>query len=388
MVTVDSLKNKEVVVYGTGINAVKCISFLESQKIKIKYVLDGREGIGKFKNYSVCEPSEQKLNGKYIVVACAEKTYNEIKERLCNYQEFRDYVYYRWLNKKIIFLHGNCHMDIIEAYLSSSKKFQEMYAIYPTPRICTRESLDKDILADMDIWIHEDIQSKNVISYEVADEFLRPLMKENIVEIIIPHLYGLGAAFFPHAKDGNDKNIALLNGAYENGMFPLRDDVIDKCVDQNMNIEQICKYVYEDNIISWEYIIENFNFYIEKIREREMSWDIKILDFILENYKTKKLFYDIGHPTNIILEKVSADILKLLGISDQVSTDEKLDYHEVPIYPWICKVLGMEWKERLIRVNDKAIKCNDYMDIAEYIREYIWWCYPEMAEIEDVDKSK
>lgn len=375
MITVDFLRNREVVVYGTGINAVKCTCFLEGQGIRISYVVDGREGTGRFKNYPVYPPSSQTLAGKYIIVACAAGTYGEIKERLCDYREFEHYIYYGWLNKKIIFLHGNCHMDVIEDCLNSSKIFQKNFAIYPAPRVCTGKMIDETAIAYMDVWIHEDIRSDNIIGYKVSDEYLKQFVSDNIFEIIIPHLYGLGAGFFPYAKRINDKNTALLNGAYENGMFPFRDDVIVKCMEQDMSIDQICRYVYEDNIVPAEYIIKNFNKYMDRIRDREKSWDIKILDFILEHYKTKKLFYDIGHPTNAILEKVSVDILKFLGIQDEVFTDEKLDYHEVPVYPWVSKVLGMEWTEGLIRVDDKAIKCSDSMDIAEYVREYVWWCY-------------
>lgn len=375
MVSTGFLKNKEIVVYGTGINAVKCVGLLESRGITISYMVDGREGVGRFKNYLVHRPSEQTLAGKYIVIACAAETYGEIKQRLGSYKEFQNYIYYGWLDKTMVMLHGNCHMDIIESCLESSARFLENYAIYPTPRICTRKRMDEGILGEMDVWIHEDIQSRNAVGYEVSDEHLRQFMRKDVSEIIIPHLYGLGACLFPHAKERNDRNTPLLNGAYENGMFPLRDAVIDRCVEQDMCVEQICRYVYEDNIIPQEYILDNFNVYIEKIREREKSWDIKILDFILAHYKSEKLFYDIGHPTNIVLEKVSMDILQLLGVSDTVSADGQLDYHEVPIYPWIRKVLGMEWTEGLIRTDDKAIKRGDYMDVAEYVKEYIWWCY-------------
>ena len=65
------------------------------------------------------------------------------------------------------------------------------------------------------------------------------------------------------------------------------------------------------------------------------------------------------------------------SISDWISTDLRLDSNEIPIYPWIRKVLGMEWTEERIRVSSNAKKCSDYMDIKEYIREYIWWCHSE-----------
>lgn len=43
MVTWDSLKDKEIIVYGTGVNAAKCVYLLEINGIKIDYILDGRE---------------------------------------------------------------------------------------------------------------------------------------------------------------------------------------------------------------------------------------------------------------------------------------------------------------------------------------------------------
>lgn len=380
MVTWDSLKDKEIIVYGTGVNAAKCVYLLEINGIKIDYILDGREGVGKFKDYPVYMPSDERLDGKYIVVACSGGTYKAIKEHLHKYEEFKDFIYYNWLGKKIVFLHGNCHMDIIEAYLNSSVKFQREYAVYPAPRICMDIPVDTINLWNMDVWIHEDIRSDNQFGYEFSDDYLGKFMAESVFEIIVPNLYGLGGGFFPFANDWNNRNAALLNGADRVGMFPRRDALIEQCLEKNMSLEQIYSYVQGDEIFPGENILHNFNTYINKIQQREKNWDIKILDFILSHYKSEKLFYDSGHPTNVIFEKISADILQILGISDRISTDLRLDSNEIPIYPWICKVLGMEWTEERIRASSNAKKCSDYMDIKEYIREYIWWCHPKRDE--------
>ena len=45
MVTLEAIREKNIVVYGTGINAVKCIYFLEQAHISVEYLIDGREGI-------------------------------------------------------------------------------------------------------------------------------------------------------------------------------------------------------------------------------------------------------------------------------------------------------------------------------------------------------
>lgn len=384
MVTLNDIKNKEVVVYGTGGNAAKCVYELENNGIDIKYLLDGREGIGKFKDYPVYMPSDKWLKGKYIVAACASETYKVIQDRLHKYKEFKDYIYYNWVNKKMVFLHGNCHMDVIEAYLNSSERFQREYAVYPSPRVCMNIPVNTDVLENMDIWIHEDIRPDNRFGYEFSDKYLREFTAEKVHEIIVPHLYGLGGGFFPFAKDWNNRNTALLNGVNKVGMFPRRDALIEQCLEKNMGLQQIYNYIQENDIVPREYILENFDFYINKIQQREKEWDIKISDFILEHYRSEKLFYDDGHPTNVIFEKISADILQILDIPDRIFTDIRLDANEIPIYPWIRKVLGMEWTEQCIRTSKNANKCGDSMDIKEYIREYIWWCYPEKNERQEV----
>lgn len=376
MVTWEWLKNKKVVMYGTGINAVKCVRLLEKNGIKVEFVLDGKDGIGIFKSYPVYQPIVENLKEYYVVVASSYETYPIIKEKLRGLNEFESYIYYGWLDKKMVLLHGNCHMDVIEDFLNSSEAFSRNYAVYPTARICTKERTKEEVLKYMDVWIHEDIRKDNLFGYEFSDEYMKLNLPKDIKEIIMPHLYSLGAGFFPHAKEKNDKNAALLNGAYENGMFPFKDCIIEECVKRDMNAEEIYEYAMRDNIMPRKYIVDNFNEYIKKIERRESAWDIKILGFILEHYKKEKLFFDMGHPTNIVLKSVALKILEYLGIfGDLIETDVLLDYHEVPIYPWIRKVLGLEWDEDYIRNSKEAIKSSDTMDTAEYIREYIWWCY-------------
>lgn len=56
-------------------------------------------------------------------------------------------------------------------------------------------------------------------------------------------------------------------------------------------------------------------------------------------------------------------------------TDKRLDYHEVPVYPAIRKHLDLEWKEEKIRTSNDAKRIASEMDIEEYIKEYLFWCY-------------
>ena len=211
----------------------------------------------------------------------------------------------------------------------------------------------------------------------MSDEYIRAIFAGER-EIIIPHLFGLGQAFFPQSpeKGVNKCNAAIANGEDFNGMFPHADKVIDKCVEENMNVENIISFCKSSSALSTADILGNFKKYMDKIKDREKGWDIKIYNFILSNYKKEKLFYDKGHPTNIILKKISLDILFELGLQeDCICTDLKLDAYENPIYPIVAQCLELKWDEIEIRKSTYAKKMCVKMDFDEYIREYVQWSY-------------
>lgn len=322
------------------------------------------------------------MRGKdyYILVATSENTYSEISEQLhsLGFIEFKDYIYYKWIDKKMVLSSGNCHMIIVRDYLASSSEFMKEYAIYPYPLLIKQEKkhVDERIFGYFDLWIHEDIRVDNTFGYEASDQYIRGHLREGIREIIIPHLYGLGNGFWPGITVGNRLNSPISNGKDKSGMCFFADNVIDSCVEKGKSVTEIISYCHSDEIFDEKYILENFNMYLDKIRKRDKDWDIKIYDFIVQNYQKAKLFYDGGHPTNVVIKKICVDILYNLGIEDKgISTKQKLDRNEMPIYPMVRKVLGLKWEAQFIRCGRAGRKASDSMDFDEYIREYLWWCY-------------
>ncbi len=365
--------------FGTGLNGVKCAYYLQNKSINIAYCLNNNCRESEFCGYSVYEPDVERLSGVFVIVATNHRVYPEISKQLQEngLREFQDYIYYEWIFKKIVLLHGNCHMLVIESFLMSSEIFCDNYITYPNPLICynNEKKVEECVLKNCDIWIHEDIKPDNEFGYYLCDEYMRNYTKEDVVEIVIPHLFGLGKCFFPQS-DWNKHNKKIANGKDINGMFPHSDKVIDKCVEKGMDKKSILEFCMGETAIDQDEIRDNFELYMDKIKEREKKWDIKIVDFILENYKYKKLFYDKGHPTNDILGKISIEILEKLGINDKnIYSEECLDYHEEPVYPIVRKTLGLKWDDGFIRKSDIAKKACSRMDFKEYIEEYLWWCY-------------
>lgn len=370
---------EHIVILGTGIDALRCMNKLSYNNVEPpEYFIVNHCQQKDFAGYPVLECEKNNIDGKYILVSVKESTYCEVQKQLTamGLVEFRDFIFYEWMFKKLVLLHGNCHMDLVESYLRSSNKFNVKYSIYPNPRIClnTSKRIPIEVLENVDLWIHEDIQEANSYGYFLSDNYLKNYIEESAIEIVIPHLFGLGKMVFPYSNY-NKNNAHLSNNVDKNGMFPHADALIDECVERGLSVEKIVEYCMNENALGEREVIENFQLYMEKIHIREEKWDIKIYDFIKSNYRSCKLFYDMGHPTNIIFEFICRNILKMLGIEDSITTDKQLDEHEVPVYPTVKKYLHLEWQEEKIRKSTGAKRIADEMDIEEYIKEYLFWCY-------------
>ncbi len=379
MLSMDRKKCKKTVVFGTGLDAVKCIYHLQKREIEIAYCLNNNCKEEQFCGYPVYEPDQNHLKNVFLLVAVRSHVYPIISRQLQEngLLEFTDYIYYEWAYKKVVLLHGNCHMAIIRSFLLSSESFNRQYSVYPNPPIYEIKAgkIEKNVLENCDIWIHEDIRPDNDYSYFLSDEYMRNLCRADVTEIIIPHLFGLGKAFFPQSE-WNLRNRKIKNGEDANGMFPHADKVIDGCVEQGMDKEAIIEYCMSDQALSRNEIEENFKLYLDKMTIREQKWDIKIVDYILKNYKKRRLFYDMGHPTNEILGVISSAILDKLNIRNAcITANENLDVHEEPVYPIVKKVLHMDWDNGWIRKSVMGKKACSKMDFTEYIKEYLWWCH-------------
>jgi len=377
---IDIKKQREIVVYGTGLSSVKWAFEREENGGNIKYFLNSDSKIDTFCGKAVYSPDIRNVRNCYIVVVVSSvEIYMDVSRKLQQFglREFDDYIYYQWINKKIVLIHGNCHLRIAKGYLESSETFIKQYAIYPNPEIHKnkRGKIDESVIRNCDVLIHQAIRPQNPFGQKLSAEYLRKDKKPNALEIVVPNLYGLGKAFFPHSSV-NERNYLLKNGCDTGGMFPHADSVLDEGIRQGKTIEEIISFAKSEDAINKDVVLDNFNIYMEKIKERERDCDIKIYDYILAHYKYERLFYDMWHPTNLVIRKYAMEILQRLGITDEnIYFKDNLGAHEVPIYPVIKECLGLEWKDANMREGIDGKKLRDTMSLEEYIYEYLWWCY-------------
>lgn len=365
---------KDVYIWGVGLKALRfmCnsidetnfVAFIESEPINEKFV-----------KWNVLKFEEITFNkNSFIWIATGWKSYKEIKELLKRkgFVEFEDFANTDFYNKEIVIVHGNCHTSIIKKYLESSDIFKRKYAIYPTDpiQVIHEEEIEKNILKRCSVIFSQDIRKENPYGYKLGYEYIFSCANENCIKVVVPNLYGMGRMIFP--QSGANKNNPERKG-FPYGMFPAADRYIDTAYEKKGKDISFVDILEEPNI---EDVIHIKNIYLDKLHARQRKWSIDIESFILDNFQEKQLFYDYEHPTNIVLKEIASRLLNYIGICDNdICCESSLSSYETPIYPKVKDILHLKYNQDNIRKSEGAVKLKDVMDIKEYIREYLLWCY-------------
>jgi hypothetical protein len=214
---------------------------------------------------------------------------------------------------------------------------------------------------------------------EFGTDRLRDFLPAKCDCVQIPNLYELGYGFFPQnylfeaSPHFINKNNPPFKGD-ERGLFVHGDYVLDGMLDKSIN--EVVERVNRIDLIDREKILFMFDKYIEKIRDREKRWDIQIADYIMNEYKNKQMFNDFGHPSNNVIKKMSRNLLKYIGIEDDLKDFKmiyELDEYEDPIYPCVKEILGLKYQKKYLREQSDK-KLVEKMTFEEYVREYYYWC--------------
>lgn len=121
-----------------------------------------------------------------------------------------------------------------------------------------------------------------------------------------------------------------------------------------------------------------------EIELKEEDADIKISDWIRENYKSKKFFRDRAHLNNELIWEYTKRVLNKLGYpAKKINNIEEIDivsksgfyggtWNEVPIYPSVVKILGLNMIDESTKYcMVRAEKRIDYFTFKEYMYNYI-----------------
>ena len=385
---------KDVVIWGAAFEAEK-FECLYGTEYNVEFYID-RNANRTFHGKPVYTYDEKKdeLKVKKIIIASSEPIYREISSFLISegFKEFEDFMYVNHINKKLIILYGNCHMAIIGMYLKQQHEISNNYFIR-TYFIHSNQKPTNDELKYCDLLISQDIEEKNEFN-NIGLNYLKDRVRKSCKVIIVPNLYRINL-FWPQVtkRFDNENNLHLgedkiYEDDFDNLSYTARgpvrwmigwcDNYIEKCILNGDSVEQISCSIKSQEIFKKDDIINNFNNTINKLKEREKKCSISISDYILDNYKKVDLFYDPGHPTNILFKEKARRILCIMGVEnicfDEIS--ERMDSIEIFVYGCVKHALQLEYDKEYIRTYTyNGTLWNRAISLEEYIKQYKLWKY-------------
>ena len=387
------LRSNSIILHGTGMIGEKFYTKYHD-RYEIKYCIDSRDR-NDFHGLKVVKPDEvskEFLGGLTIVITVHQNAYPEIK----NYYErnglieFENFIYWGDLNKKLAIFYGNCHFIVLNKYFMQIPDFTRTYTV--RSYWVYGYGVEKDGISSIeknhcDLLITQDIREDNSTEVISAGKLISQMPMSCRV-VVIPNLYSFNL-FFPQVEKVRDyskrhmKNIEIDNPKrsyelkWESGFTECNDIYIQKIIEGNSTEEEVLSKMYDVDLISHSRIQQCFREGIEKIKKREQQCDIKISDFILENYKNKQLFYDPQHPTEVVICEIGKRVLRCLGINDipEVYVEPTLNDTELFIYECVRQALGLNYIQKYIRVGKlhATLTSSGGVTREEYIDDVVRW---------------
>lgn len=356
--------------------------------IDIKFCIDNdKNKIGsKFYEHDIYNVYEKRNDIKKYKIIVASSYYSEISSQLykLKLEEYENFITHEAFGKKIAVIHGNCQTGVIKKYLENSKLFSNKYFIIQIPPIYEFKNncIDERLLENCDLFMYQYSSEDNVYGKQVSSKYILSLLPSKCNCINIPNLWCKGSnLLFPQITNSVNLKINSFNKGIFHTHFPFVDENIDIMVEHDKNIDDIVNLLKSKDFYSKSYILKHFDENLILLKKRDKKSDVQIIDYIENNYSQFLIYYDISHPTNIVLKEIGKRILKLLDLYisedyDQIelSKRKECDIVQIPIYPCVTKHLNLKFDTTLVRkynsvINDRAL------DFEGYIREYIKWCY-------------
>ena len=213
--------------------------------------------------------------------------------------------------------------------------------------IYNNKILDLELFENCDIFIYQPIDDRYNI---YSSNNLLKYLNNDCIKIGIPYIYM--DSFFPLIKKLNFHGI-------DGGIIQNENNILNKNIILNLKK----KYTNEEIIILYNNNNIDFNFKerfdenINRMKEKEKICNIKVVDFILDNYCNNLLFTMHHHPTKIIFDYIALQIYKLLNINNNINENKWngiLSSEEYPYSRYSINYYNFKW------ISNEDINTNDY----------------------------
>lgn len=263
------------------------------------------------------------------------------------------------IDKKILTIYMNCHGTAILNYLNKSTKYKELYdskSVHINDYIldsgchinCTEfVDSDKKSFNSADVFICQYIQTDR--GYLNHTEIIKKYIKSTCKIILIPHYVFYGYSY----------NLIVENKIKE----------ITDIKDIKIYHQKITDIINMDEINSVDFG-KHLKYSFNKLQALDNLSDIKMYDYVIENYLNIRLWHHKSYPTSIFFFHITNKILLSLNI------EQNIDYEDcrfarnttTPILPKVAKILNINFDcINMHHISDVTFDIYEYYCILKYL---------------------
>ena len=296
--------------------------------------------------------------------------------------------------KKCVLILGNCQARAIQNLLLKHSEFMREYFIldlpfdfdwYPDTSTRIFENGGK-FLSLVDLLIAQRIEKKNYRNgFFSTKKFIDKLRPDTKI-VFIPKM-DFRAYFSQQVSADEPLNEKMK--PHQHFKFVPSDRYIYEIMElsgMNPDIEKILDQISNENFIPPDIIQTGIDDSLKALKKSDWQADVKIADYIEDNFRFKQIFYSAGHPIPLVIFEMTRRILRFIGMKsdfflnytamiDEKNLNLSLLGQDMPIYPAVKKFFNFYECQEIYHANKYIWEFHG--NFRDYIREYIRVCWHE-----------
>lgn len=281
---------------------------------------------------------------------------------------------------KEIIIYANCQGNSINYILN--KYYSNLFTMkiyYNFVHI--EQNIPLPDFSNADIFIYQNYSEKEKKEYDLS-YILNHKLKDKCNKICISFLQ-FDAIFCYNEDDENNKKTINSENPFGKCFFGIdlivnyfKNNIITEEKQNEINneiINEVQTLLLNENSISDEKILYNYNRSFEYLEKKLLNSDVpELYYFIKENFTKIRLFYNRYHPTGILLNEQIKLILKLINIEFTPSEEDITIINNMysdlvmPILPSVRKFYGIDFPDTCSSWYNK-----DISDTKTFIETYV-----------------
>lgn len=287
--------------------------------------------------------------------------------------------------KKVIIVAGNCQIVTIHDFLSQIPEITDEYFLcrYSTHYWENRYSLESmsEFRHFCSIYINLKHEDDNTLFFS-RDELPSDCRIITLASYLSP-------IYWPQLKVGRQaayNELYIKNTGYDgHGTFEFGDKNINSMIVEGKSVEEIIEIITSDDYYSEDEVHDHIKRILRMMEYEEIGCDVKLADYIRDNYLHQYLFRDYTHMQVDLIWEYVRRLLRYMGISEETMNRIEVEKSskvcesyrehctEIPIYPSVAKSLGINWSmgRTYDVVSSRGVEKVTFED---YVRKYYDTC--------------